>query len=259
MAKAHLVDLSVPLAEHAAEPVPVVMERFGHAAGGRHLASLVDIDPCGLPDGLGWASERVSALTHAGTHIDAPFHYSPRCAGRPSRTIDELPLDWFWGDGVRIDARAGTGPFRVAELDAFERRSGTRIAAGCIVLIATGAEEFHGTADYLERGRAIDPQVIRALVGRGVRVLGTDAWSIDPPIKTMRDEATKHGASGVWAAHFAGRDVEFCAIEKLCNLATLPDRGFTVCCFPIKVAAGSAAWSRVVAFIDADGGGLNVA
>lgn len=245
-----LVDLSVPLAEHPGEPVPVVIDRFSHAAGGEHLASLVGIDRAVLPDGLGWASERVSAITHAGTHVDAPFHYSPRCAGRSSRTIDQLPLEWFWGEGVLLDVRTGAGPVTLAELHAFENGAGRPIAAGAIVLFATGAEAFHGSPEYLDRGRAIDPSLIKALTDRGVRVIGTDAWSIDPPIAAMRDRAAREGPASVWSGHFTGRDVEFCAIEKLCNLQQLPATGFTIACFPVKVAGGSAGWSRVVAFLD---------
>jgi kynurenine formamidase len=39
-------------------------------------------------------------------------------------------------------------------------------------------------------------------------------------------------------------------MEKLCNLEQLPDRGFTVACFPAKIKAGSAGWTRAVAMFD---------
>src|SRR5437868_2256522 len=97
-----LLDLSVPLAPCVSEAVPVEIEYLPHDCGGRHLAELVGIDQRRLPDGLGWASERVSAITHSSTHVDAPFHYSPSCDERPSRTIDEIPIEWFWGAGVCV-------------------------------------------------------------------------------------------------------------------------------------------------------------
>ena len=58
-----------------------------------------------LPGGLGLAWETVRVDTHHGTHVDAPWHYGPTCAGRPARTIDELPLEWFVAPGVRLDLR----------------------------------------------------------------------------------------------------------------------------------------------------------
>jgi kynurenine formamidase len=41
-------------------------------------------------------------------------------------------------------------------------------------------------------------------------------------------------------------------MEKLHNLAALPARGFTVACFPVKIARASAGWVRAVAMLDAD-------
>jgi len=39
-------------------------------------------------------------------------------------------------------------------------------------------------------------------------------------------------------------------MEKLANLDQLPDHGFQVMCFPVKVERGSAGWCRPVAVID---------
>jgi cyclase len=55
----------------------------------------------------------------------------------------------------------------------------------------------------------------------------------------------------LWPAHFAGRSHEYCQIERLGNLAALPaPTGFTVCCFPVKIAGGGAGWARAVALLD---------
>jgi kynurenine formamidase len=43
--------------------------------------------------------------THAGTHLDAPYHHNSVIHGRPAPTIDELPLEWFLGPGVVVDAQ----------------------------------------------------------------------------------------------------------------------------------------------------------
>jgi kynurenine formamidase len=130
-----------------------------------------------------------------------------------------------------------------------ERVDGMRIEAGDIVLFRTGAGAYYGHHDYNERGRGLDPSVIELLCKRGVRVLGTDAWSIDPPFPVMRADIARRGPAAAWEAHYMGRHLQFCAIERLSQLELLPAHGFWVACFPVKVSGGSAGWTRAVAFV----------
>ena len=254
-AAGHLLDLSVALGPNPSEVVPIEVETLDHRAGGVHLAQLAGISPEELPGGLGWASEKLTALTHTGTHMDAPFHYGPVCQGRPSRTVDELPLEWFWGPGVCVDVRGGAEaePVELAEVESFEKTRGLCIGPGTITIFFTGAQRHHGTAGYPDRGRSLSPRLVEELTRRGVRVLATDAWSIDPPFSRLR-AAGGAPPSKVWAGHFVGRRVEFCILERLCNLHLLPAAGFRVACFPIKVVRGSAGWVRAVAFLEPNQG-----
>jgi kynurenine formamidase len=54
---------------------------------------------------LGWAVEEIEAITHTGTHVDAPYHYAPTSEGRPARRIDEVPFEWCLAPGVVLDVR----------------------------------------------------------------------------------------------------------------------------------------------------------
>jgi len=252
MSAASLLDLSAPFGPNPGERIPVGIERFSHGAGGAHLAELVGIDPHELPSAEAWASERITAITHSGTHMDAPYHYSRTCAGARARTIDELPLPWFYAPGCCIDVAAGSGDTLVSsyELAAWERRQGHSVGGGEIVLFHTGAGARFGRPGYSDVGRGLAPELVRALVSRGVRVIGTDAWSIDPPYAVMRARASARADEAIWGAHFVGRELEFCALEKLCGLEQLPPFGFTICCFPIQVQGGSAGWVRAVAILE---------
>jgi len=69
------------------------------------LAALAKIDPTDFEGGMALASDEVTASTHAGTHVDAPWHYGPTCEGKPSKTIDQVPLEWCYGNGVVLDFR----------------------------------------------------------------------------------------------------------------------------------------------------------
>jgi kynurenine formamidase len=62
------------------------------------------------------------------------------------------------------------------------------------------------------------------------------------------EEAKRTGKPGIfWAAHQV--DLDYCQIERLCNLGALPDEGFQVACFPLRIEGASAAPARVVAIV----------
>jgi len=89
------------------------------------------------------------------------------------------------------------------------------------------------------------------LLRRGVRLTGTDGWSWDAPfVHTARRYAVERDPSVIWAGHKAGRDVGYCHLEKLHNLESLPADGFTIACFPVKIRAASAGWTRAVALLE---------
>ena len=89
------------------------------------------------------------------------------------------------------------------------------------------------------------------LTERGVRVVGTDAWSWDAPFALTAQEYAKTGdASIIWEGHRAGMDIGYCQLEKLSNLDSLPGNGFEISCFPFKIKAASAGFTRTVAIFE---------
>ena len=63
-----------------------------------------------FPDGEAAAAEWVTLTTHNGTHLDAPWHFhstqdAKNGGSRPSITIDEVPLEWCFQNGVKLDFR----------------------------------------------------------------------------------------------------------------------------------------------------------
>lgn len=206
-----------------------------------------------LPDGLGWANDTLTLISHAGTHVDAPWHFFPSSEGRKAITIDEAPLDWFYGPGVVLDFRKMTEGSVISANDMIEaeRLCGRNIQPGDIVMIQTGADKKWGLTEYFDSGCGMGREATLFLIERGVKVMGIDAWGWDRPFKYMKEEyqRTKDGKR-IWEAHFVGIEHEYCHIEKLANLDKLPSHGFTVMCFPIKIKGGSAGWARVVAMIE---------
>jgi len=87
------------------------------------------IDRRDFPEALGLAWMDVKMSDHAGNHIDAPYHFGPTVAGEPAKTIDQVPLEWTMGPGVRLDFRGHSGrDITVADLEAEIARVGATLA-----------------------------------------------------------------------------------------------------------------------------------
>lgn len=224
-----------------------------HAFGRLVARLLFGLKPRHLRTGLGWANDNLKLSTHGTTHVDAPWHYAPTSEGRPARTIDEMPLEWFYGPGVvcdvtHLDAGAAVS---VDDLKSCLDRAQHQLHSGDIVLIRTGNDRFWGRRDYFESGPGMSAAATRWLIDQGVRLMGIDSWGWDRPLRQMAREARETGREDLfWEAHFVGVDREYCHIERLANLGELPPTGFTVCAFPLKVKRGSAGPARVVALIE---------
>ncbi len=248
-----VIDLSVPTGPGRGEPIAPQIEYQDHAATAPLLGQIFGCAPEELPDGQGWASETVTLITHAGTHVDAPWHYFPTSGGQRARTIDELPLDWFVRPGVRLDLRALERGARIepADLEAAIAAAVVELAPYDIVLLWTGAEEAWDTPEYFNAGSGLGREATLWLLDRGVKVIGTDAWGLDRPFMDTRAAFERDGdPSRIWEAHRVGIDREYCQIEKLHNLGALPGpSGYTVSCLPVKVAAASAGWCRAAAIL----------
>lgn len=245
-----LVDLSLAIEESASEVIPVQVKYFSHREGAVQMEQIFGVNSDDLPGKLGWAGEEVRMITHAGTHMDAPWHYGPLSETKPARTIEEVPLEWCYGPGVVLDfTKMPEGQeITVEDLTAALRKINYELRAGDIVLLNTGAIRWWGDSSYPDRGVGLGGSATLWLVERGIRVIGTDSWGLDRPFKYMRSEFEQtKDINCIWPSHYAGRLREYCQIEKLTNLELLPPYGFTVFCFPIKVAKASAGWTRVVA------------
>ena len=247
-----VIDLSVPVEDSPSEPIRPRVDFEDHDRSAPLVAGIFGCEVSDLPDGKGWASETVTLITHAGTHVDAPYHYFPTTAGERARTIDELPLDWFVRPGVRIDVRHLERGAEIMPGHLEDALGGHELRPLEIVLLWTGAEDAWGTPEYVNAGSGLGRDGTLWLLDRGVKVIGTDAWGLDRPLGDLRaDFERDHDPARLWAAHRVGIEREYCQIEKLHNLGALPGAtGFTVSCLPVNVAGASAGWCRAVAVVD---------
>lgn len=167
--------------------------------------------------------------SQTGTHVDAPRHIDDSLPA-----LDELPLERFVGPGVAIDARAA-GPGGAIGRELFEGR----VAAGQIVLIATGWSEHWGTHAYLNHPH-LTVEAAEYLVAEGVRTIGIDALSVDP---TPAEEIPVHrilcGAHAVIAENLTG-------LARVLDMQSAGQR-FEVTLFPLNLPGADGAPVRAVA------------
>jgi kynurenine formamidase len=222
-----------------------------HANGAREFEQGFGTPASLLLRGEGPAGERLSIGTHSVTHLDAPYHYNSTIQGKPSETIDELPLEWFLAPGVVVDAlgREDGDAVTTEQMQAGIAAAGHTLKPLDIVLVHTGTDRYYGNRDYMHHGPGVTPEATRWLWEQGVRVMGIDAWGWDAPLRMQAEVARERNEQGImWAAHQV--DLPYSQIERLTNLAALPKTGFRVACFPLKISRASAAPARVIAFID---------
>ena len=253
------VDLSIGIEHNLPSDPPMMIPKIdyvNHSMGANQMLEFFPgVRKDQLPDGMGWALEFITLTTHSGTHLDAPYHYHPTMdRGKASMTIDEVPLEWCFSDGVLLDFRHKGDGERITVLDVQKELERMRyeIKTLDIVLIWTGAEDYWGKSEYLVKGAGMERESTLFLTEKGVRVVGIDAWSWDRPLPFLAKEFKETGNPQViWEAHFAGIDIGYCHMEKMANFGSIGSpHGFTVCCFPIKIRRASAGWCRPVAIIE---------
>ncbi|MDD5044038.1 MAG: cyclase family protein [Candidatus Omnitrophica bacterium] len=263
-----IIDLSLPIDEKAFEVHKVQIERVDHKAGvekfnrvimgktllgklkyalGKRIVKKED-----LPDEEFLSLEIVHSPVHIGTHLDYSFHYGSLSENRPSKTADEIPLEYCYQDGVRLDFshKLPNEIIRAQDIETALAKINYKLKPLDIVFLRTGADKSWGTPKYFSDYPGVDVSAIDYLLDRGIKVFGVDTMGIDRPYRFMLKEfLEKKDTKYLYPAHFYGRKREFIHIERLANLEKLPDSGFKVVCFPVRIKNTGAAWARVVAIV----------
>ncbi|HEY7066526.1 MAG TPA: cyclase family protein [Chloroflexota bacterium] len=246
-----LVDLSQPIMPASFEPEESRIITTHHDMSARARAKRLGMRVGEAPH-LG-AMDHVETYSHAGTHVDAPYHFGPGAGGQRALTAERLPLEWFYADAVLLDFSADKRPGDVittADVRGALDRLAYRLKAGDIVLLRSGADaHFEDDPAFVDQGVALEREALMWLLDQGVRVVGTDAESLDGPLTPMVEALRAGNADAFYPVQYAGREREFCAIPKM-DLRGLPrPHGFKVVAFPIKLEGASAAWTRAVALV----------
>lgn len=175
-------------------------------------------------------SVNVAALTmsaHTGTHADGPYHVDDEGA-RPG----ELGLEAYIGPAVVVDAVG-------CELLDEDVVAGLDLNTDVRVLFHTRERVEPGV--FPDRFAALSPALANRLGRHGVRLVGTDAPSVDPVDSTSLP------------AHRALGDAGVAILENLVLAGVRPGR-YTLVALPLKLAEADSSPVRAVLLEDrADG------
>ena len=264
-----IIDLSLPIDEKAFEVHKVDIERISHKAGvgkfnrvimGKTILGKIKyalgmriIKKEQLPDEEFLSLEIVHAPVHIGTHLDYSFHYGSKTENRSSKTADEIPLEYCYQNGVKLNLthKKPDELINVYDIKSALEKIKYQLKPLDIVLLHTGADKFYCGPKYFSDYPGVDPSAIDFLLTSGIKIFGVDTMGIDRPYRFMLSDFLKtKDPKTFYPAHFYGRKKEFIHIERLTHLEKLPDFGFKIICFPIRIKNTGAAWARVVALLD---------
>jgi kynurenine formamidase len=188
--------------------------------------------------GFSYASKGILVSDHGPTHVDALSHLDP-AEGAPS--IDEMPLETFYGPGVCIDVSeaAPRTDIEVADLERAVEAAGVEVSPGVILLFHTGTAARHtGDEAYLSQYPGLGAEASEWVAEKGVKAFGVDSPSPDNP------------ASRTYPCHMMCRRTGITHFENLTNLDRLVGRSFTFIGFPLRIRGGTGSPVRAVAVLD---------
>jgi kynurenine formamidase len=176
---------------------------------------------------------------HAGTHVDAPYHFDARPG---AKTIDEIPLENFFTEAVCLDL--SRKPLRsdvsIEDLEKAVAAAKVEIKPKDTVLLHMDFyRRCYGTAGYLTDFPGLTKESATWLGKKGITMFGVEAVSPGRPGRNN------------FEVHHVCRDLGFSHMEGLMNLDKLIGKGrFRFMGFPLKIKGGTGSPIRAVAWLN---------
>jgi arylformamidase len=164
---------------------------------------------------------RLTLGTHAGTHVDAPFHFIP-----DGSTVDELALEILIGK-VRVVDLLGRDVVERADLEALDLREDLR------VLLKTRNSGLLRQSSFQENYVYLASEAATYLAQVGIKLVGFDYLSIE-----------KFGSRD-YAAHLALLEAGVVIVEGL-DLSEIEPGEYDMVCLPLRIAGADGSPARVV-------------
>jgi kynurenine formamidase len=174
------------------------------------------------------------------THVDSFSHLDPDPG---ALTIDQMPLDLFYGRAVCLDVshKPPQTDIDADDLDDALQRSRQELRADDILLLYTATFDRHrGTREYLSQFPGLGTSGSEWIVEHGIKAFGVDSPTPDNPI------------SKTYPCHLMCREHGITHYENLANLSEVVNRTFTFVGFPLRIRGGHGGPTRAVALLHED-------
>ena len=174
-----------------------------------------------IADGQPYNVARITLGAHAGTHVDAPYHFLA-----DGVTVEALPLEILMGKCRVVEVRAREKIER-AELEALDMRDDLRVLLKTRMSGQLRVREFQEDFVYLT------PDAARYLVQAGIKLVGIDYLSVE-----------KFGSQD-FASHHALLGAGVVIIEGL-DLSEIEPGEYDMTCLPLRIVGADGSPARVV-------------
>jgi len=206
-----LVDLTQPLT-----PGMAVLPGDPPLTASPHLTHAID----------GFSLTTLCMSTHTGTHVDAPFHLLPEGA-----TLDRFPLSRFVGQARVLDVRRpAVTAIDIGDLDG--PWSGVDMC-----LLWTGWDAHYGTETMVDHP-FLTPEAAATLRDAGMRLVGTDAPSLDPILGPH------------YPVHELLLGADVLLVENLCHLDELGPGPVSCAFLPLALVGADGSPVRAAAWVE---------
>lgn len=216
----NIIDLSYPVDENSPCELPIEPAKIYDTA-------TMEKD--------GYFESRVDLSGHCSTHTDTPsLMYAD------GFTIDQIPLEQLSGMVTLINFSQDKKPgdeITEQEIINWITENGD-IEKDSIIFLYTGMQEYAYQPIFNRKWIGLSREAAKLLCDKNIKVVGTDAPSIDSP----------RGHELEFPAHHTFLENEVPIVENICNLDKLPEN-FYVVIAPLKLCKSSGAPTRVFAFV----------
>ncbi|MDC0584645.1 cyclase family protein, partial [Bacteroidales bacterium] len=194
----------------------------------------VNISPAKTIEKDGWNASTLELYSHAGTHMDAPYHF-----GVSNETIDEVNLNQCMGSAWVIDATSA-GDKGLITLDYISEIIQSYEEGDFLIFCTGWSQYFMDTEKYRNDLPRISEELALWCVENKVGLIG-----VEPP--SVADVNNKEELTNIHRILLGGNIV---IVEGLTNLENLRGQKVNFMALPLKVKDGDGAPCRAVAVID---------
>jgi kynurenine formamidase len=193
----------------------------------------VDFEVRSTTDDKGWNTTWLHLYSHAGTHMDAPYHFIAQGA-----TLENLVLDKCVGPAQVIDLTF-VGPRDLITVEHLKPHA-EKVGPGARLLFRTGWSARADTPEYRNHLPRVSLPLAEWLAERKIALLGVETPAV----------ADVNNKEELVTVHQALLRAEIIIVEGLANLDALRREEVTFIALPLKLKGGDGSPVRAIAIED---------